>query len=114
MPFEGFLGEANTLDYIEKMLDNSCSGIDLPAAFILETVQGEGGLNVASVEWLRGLAALAKRIGALLIVDNVQAGCGRTGKFFSFERADIHPDIVCLSKSISGCGLPMALVLLRL
>ncbi|MDH2399226.1 aminotransferase class III-fold pyridoxal phosphate-dependent enzyme [Bradyrhizobium sp. SSUT18] len=79
----------------------------------MESVQGEGGLNVASAEWLGGLAATAKRLGALLIVDEIQTGCGRTGPFFSFERAGIVPDIVCLAKSIGGYGLPMSLLLMR-
>lgn len=85
----------------------------MPAGFIVETVQGEGGLNVASAEWLRDLSALADEIGALLIIDDIQAGCGRTGTFFSFTRAGIEPDVVCLAKSLSGFGLPMALVLMK-
>lgn len=89
------------------------AGTEAPAAFIVETVQGEGGLNVASVDWLRRLAAMAKRLGSVLIVDDIQAGCGRTGPFFSFEQAGLAPDIVCLAKSISGLGLPMALVLIK-
>lgn len=84
-----------------------------PAAFLVETVQGEGGLHVASQAWLERLAQLAKRAGSLLIVDDIQAGCGRTGPFFSFERAGIEPDIICLAKSLSGLGLPMALVLIK-
>ena len=80
---------------------------------IVETVQGEGGLNAARVEWLRSLADLLRRRKILLIVDDVQAGCGRTGKFFSFEEASIYPDIVCVSKSISGYGLAMALTLFK-
>src|SRR5690606_26960555 len=79
----------------------------------VETVQGEGGINVASARWLRGLAELARKHGALLIIDDIQVGCGRTGGFFSFEEAGIVPDIVCLSKSLSGFGLPLSLVLLR-
>jgi diaminobutyrate-2-oxoglutarate transaminase len=89
------------------------AGPDLPAAVLLETVQGEGGVNVASSEWLRGLAERCQRNSIPLIVDDVQMGCGRTGAFFSFELAGIEPDIVCLSKSISGYGLPMALTLIR-
>jgi diaminobutyrate-2-oxoglutarate transaminase len=89
------------------------AGSETPAAFIVETVQGEGGLNVASVDWLQRLAAIAKRLGSVLIVDDIQAGCGRTGPFFSFEQAGLVPDIVCLAKSISGLGLPMALVLIK-
>ncbi|MGO2861929.1 MAG: aminotransferase class III-fold pyridoxal phosphate-dependent enzyme, partial [Brevibacterium sp.] len=77
------------------------------------TVQGEGGLRAARAEWLRALSELCKKHEILLIVDDVQAGCGRTGTFFSFEEAGIEPDIVCVSKSISGSGLPMALTLFR-
>jgi diaminobutyrate-2-oxoglutarate transaminase len=114
MPFDGYLGrDVNSLDYIEAMLADPGSGIDEPAAFIVETLQAEGGLNVASSDWLAGLQELARERGILLIVDDIQAGCGRTGTFFSFERAKIKPDIVCLSKSISGYGLPMSLVLIR-
>jgi diaminobutyrate-2-oxoglutarate transaminase len=114
MPFDGFLGhDVNTLDYIESMLFGPGGGIDKPAAFVVETLQAEGGLNVASNEWLAGLSRLAREHGILLIVDDIQAGCGRTGKFFSFERARIKPDIICLSKSIGGYGLPMSLVLIR-
>ena len=95
------------------MLDDSGGGLNHPAAVIVETVQGEGGLNVARMEWLRALAELCQRRDILLIVDDVQMGCGRTGAFFSFEEAGIVPDIVTLSKSISGYGLPMALTLFR-
>ena len=89
------------------------SGLDLPAAVIVECVQGEGGINVASAGWLRGLADRCQEHGILLIIDDVQMGCGRTGPFFSFEVAGITPDIVCLSKSIGGYGMPLALTLLR-
>jgi diaminobutyrate-2-oxoglutarate transaminase len=114
MPFDGYLGEGvDSLAVIEAMLFGPGSGLDLPAAFIVETVQAEGGINVASPQWLSGLAAMARKHDVLLIVDDIQAGCGRTGAFFSFERAGIRPDLVCLSKSISGYGLPMSLVLIR-
>jgi diaminobutyrate-2-oxoglutarate transaminase len=76
-------------------------------------VQAEGGINTASFEWLQRLAELCRTYDMLLIVDDVQAGCGRTGPFFSFEPAGIVPDIVCLSKSLSGFGLPMAITLFR-
>lgn len=104
---------ADGLSYIESLFADSSSGMDLPAAMILETVQSEGGIYVAPPEWLKGIRAICKRHGVLLIVDDVQVGCGRTGDFFSFERAGIEPDLVCLSKSIGGYGLPMALVLMR-
>ncbi|HET6724666.1 MAG TPA: diaminobutyrate--2-oxoglutarate transaminase [Gammaproteobacteria bacterium] len=114
VPFDGYLGDdVDTLSYIEAMLNDAGSGIDKPAAVILETVQAEGGVNVASFEWLTRLAKLVKRHDILLIVDDVQVGCGRTGPFFSFEPAGIKPDIVCLSKSLSGYGLPFALVLMK-
>lgn len=114
MPYDGYLGdEVDSLSFLETMLFKAGSGIDLPAAFILETVQAEGGINIASSAWLQRLAKLARKHDVLLIVDDIQAGCGRTGTFFSFERAGIVPDIVCLSKSISGYGLPMSLVLMR-
>jgi diaminobutyrate-2-oxoglutarate transaminase len=114
MPYEGYLGESvDTIDYLTRMLDDQGSGIDLPAAFVVETVQGEGGLACASPDWLRRLAEVARQRGILLILDDIQTGCGRTGEFFSFEPAGIVPDLVCLSKSISGYGLPMALVLVR-
>jgi diaminobutyrate-2-oxoglutarate transaminase len=96
-----------------ELLRRSGTGLDEAAAVIVEAVQGEGGINVASPEWLRGLADLCCRHGIPLIVDDVQMGCGRTGPFFSFESAGIKPDIVCLSKSIGGYGLPLALTLIR-
>lgn len=86
---------------------------ELPAAFILETTQGEGGVNVASHDWIRFLVEIGNRYGILLIVDDIQVGCGRTGTFFSFEKLNIYPDMVCLSKSISGYGLPLSLVLIK-
>ena len=113
-PYDGYFGaDIDTAEQLDKRLSDPSSGLDAPAAFIVETVQGEGGLNVASDKWLRKIAAIAKRHGALLIIDDIQAGCGRTGSFFSFERAGIKPDIVTLAKSLSGMGLPFALTLIR-
>lgn len=114
MPFDGYMGQGcDTSKLLEAMLNDRSSGLDAPAAILLETVQGEGGLNAASPEWLRRIAKLAKDAGALLIVDDIQAGCGRTGQFFSFEGMGFTPDIVTLAKSISGFGLPMGLVLVK-
>lgn len=114
LPFDGYFGpEVDTLEQLSELLEDASSGLDLPAAIILETVQAEGGVNAARFDWLKRLAELARRHGVLLIVDDIQVGCGRTGPFFSFEKAGIEPDIVCLSKSISGFGLPMALVLIK-
>ncbi|WFU43353.1 diaminobutyrate--2-oxoglutarate transaminase [Bradyrhizobium sp. CB82] len=113
-PFDGYLGpHVDTLAYLDEALSDPGSGIDAPAAFIVETLQAEGGLNEARINWLRGLQEVARRHGALLIVDEIQTGCGRTGPFFSFERAGLYPDVVCMAKSIGGLGLPMALVLIR-
>jgi diaminobutyrate-2-oxoglutarate transaminase len=113
MPYENAIEGVDSLSLIEAMLDNPSSGIEAPAAFLLEAVQGEGGLNVASRDFLRGLQALARRHGALLIVDDIQAGCGRTGGFFSFEGMGVMPDLIPLAKSFSGMGLPFAALLVR-
>lgn len=112
--YDGYLGpEVDTAAILEQLLDDPSSGYDPPAAIVVESVQGEGGLTAASGAWLQRIAGLARRHGALLVVDDIQAGCGRTGTFFSFEPFGIVPDIVTLSKSLSGAGLPLAVVLLR-
>ena len=113
VPFDGYFPGLDSLAYLEKLLDDPSSGLDKPAAVIVETIQAEGGINVASSEWLRGLRELTTRHGIVLIVDDIQVGSGRTGEFFSFESSGIVPDIVTLSKSLSGYGLPMSLVLLK-
>jgi len=114
MPYDGYFGPGvNTIDYLAKMLDDRGSGIDAPAAVIVETIQGEGGVRVASSTWLRELEKCCRRHDMLLIVDEIQVGCGRTGRFFSFEEAGIQPDIITLSKSLSAYGLPMAMVLMK-
>lgn len=113
-PFDGYFGtDTDTISYVERLLADPSSGFDKPAAFLVETVQGEGGINVASSDWLQRLTRLALRLGSLLIVDDIQAGCGRTGSFFSFENAGLQPDLVCLSKSLSGFGLPLSMLLIR-
>ncbi len=113
LPFDGYFGpEIDTAAMLERLLDDPSSGVDRPAAVVLEVIQGEGGLNVASADWLRRVADTARRHGALLIIDDIQAGCGRSGRFFSFEASGVVPDMVVMAKSLSGFGLPMALVLL--
>jgi diaminobutyrate-2-oxoglutarate transaminase len=108
MPYDDYFnGDVPDFQYFQRMLEDSGSGLNKPAAVIVETVQGEGA------EWLRGLADLCKAHDILLVLDDIQMGCGRTGGFFSFEEAGIVPDIICLSKSISGYGLPMAIALVR-
>ncbi|MCE3228484.1 MAG: ectB [Bacteroidetes bacterium] len=113
-PYEGFLGKTiSAMEYMKLMINSKGSGVELPAAIIMETVQAEGGVNVAGVKWLKELREFTEQNGILMIVDDIQAGCGRTGSFFSFERAGIVPDIVLLSKSISGYGLPLSLLLMK-
>ncbi|MBL1422320.1 MAG: diaminobutyrate--2-oxoglutarate transaminase [Alphaproteobacteria bacterium] len=112
--YAGYFGDSvDTADQLAALLDDPTSGYDPAAAFILEVIQGEGGLNTASSDWLQKIAALAERHDTLLIIDEIQAGCGRSGTFFSFEGMDVTPDIIVMSKGISGFGLPMSLVLLR-
>jgi diaminobutyrate-2-oxoglutarate transaminase len=114
MPYDNYMdGQTPDFLWLRSLLEDSGSGLDQPAAVIVETVQGEGGINVASEEWLRGLQEVCREHGMLFIVDDIQMGCGRTGPFFSFERAGIKPDIVTLSKSLSGLGLPFAVTLMR-
>ncbi len=113
VPYDAYLGEdIDTTGYLDKVLSDSSSGVDKPAAVIVECVQGEGGINAASVDWMRNLDKVCKKHDVLLIVDDIQAGCGRTGTFFSFEEAGIKPDIITLSKSLSGYGLPFAVVMI--
>ncbi len=111
-PYDGTPG-IDSLAYLRYVLEDDHSGYELPAAIILETVQAEGGINVASAEFLQGLRKLCDDYGIILIVDDIQIGNGRSGNFFSFERAGIKPDIVVLSKSISGFGMPMSLLLIK-
>ncbi len=114
MPYDNYFGkEVDTIAMMDKLLSDPSSGYDKPAAAIVEVLQGEGGLNTASAEWVRNLEKLCRKHDMLLIVDDIQAGCGRTGTFFSFEEMGIKPDMITLSKSISGFGLPFAVVLLR-
>lgn len=103
----------SSLDHLENVLNDLSEKQEKPAAVILETVQSEGGINVATVPWLQRLAQIVQGQGILLIVDDIKVGCGRTGPFFSFERAGIKPDLVCLAKSLSAYGNPMAAVLIR-
>lgn len=113
LPYEDYAKGVDSAELLEQMLADPSGGVDAPAAIILETVQGEGGLNAASDDWLRRIERIAHDHGALLIIDDIQAGCGRSGQFFSFEKAGLNPDLITMAKSISGFGLPMALVLVR-
>jgi len=113
LPYEDYAEGVDSAALLEQMLADPSGGVDAPAAIMLETVQGEGGLNAASDDWLRRIERIAHDHGALLIIDDIQAGCGRSGQFFSFEKAGLKPDLITMAKSISGFGLPMALVLVR-
>ena len=114
LPYDGYLGDdIDTTAYLDKVLTDSSSGIDHPAAIIVETVQGEGGITAASISWLQNIQKVCRKHDLLLIIDDIQAGCGRTGSFFSFEKMDIEPDMITLSKSLSGYGLPFAVVLIK-
>lgn len=106
-------GNFDSIAYMEQLLSDDHSGYEKPAAIIIETVQQEGGIHVFSKEFLKDLRALCDKYDILLICDEVQIGCSRSGTFFSFERADIVPDIVCMSKSIGGYGIPFALTLFK-
>lgn len=105
--------ELDTVRYMETLLGDDHSGVDKPAALVIETIQAEGGIFVFEKEWLQRVETFCKTHDILLIVDDVQVGCGRAGSFFSFEEAGIHPDMVVLSKSIGGFGMPFALTLFR-
>ncbi|AMM86163.1 diaminobutyrate--2-oxoglutarate transaminase [Martelella sp. AD-3] len=113
IPYDDYAEGVDSAALLEQMLADPSSGVDEPAAIMFETVQGEGGLNAASPEWVRRMAEIARNHGALLIIDDIQAGSGRTGHFFSFEDMGVTPDIITMAKSVSGFGLPMALVLVR-
>lgn len=113
VPFHNYLGDkVDTMAYLRKILGDDSSGTELPAAIVLETIQAEGGINVAGNEWLQALRQICDDFDILMIVDDIQVGNGRSGEFFSFERAGVVPDIVTLSKSI-GAGHPMSLVLMK-
>lgn len=105
--------ELDVIRYMQRLLEDDHSGIPKPAALVMETVQAEGGVYPFSPEFLKDCRKFCDDNGILLIVDDIQAGCGRTGSFFSFERGGIQPDLVTLSKSIGGIGMPISLLLIK-
>ncbi len=114
MPYDGSFGpDVDTMAYLERQLDMCRRDEERPAAVIVETVLGEGGIDVLSWRWLRDLETLCRRHGMLLIMDETIVGCGRTGRFFSFEASGVRADMIALSRSLSGFGLPMSLLLSR-
>ena len=114
IPYDGYHGhQVNTAKMFRQYLEDHGSGYDIPAAVILETIQAEGGIRIASYEWLQEIESICRDYDIILIVDDIQVGCGRTGTFFSFEHSGISPDVICLSKSLSGIGLPFSITLIK-
>jgi diaminobutyrate-2-oxoglutarate transaminase len=111
--YDGYHDGVDGAGLLQRMFDDPSSGFDNVAAIIFECVQGEGGFNVATPQWAQKIAAVARAHGTLLILDEIQTGCGRTGDFFAFESLGIQPDIVTMAKSLSGFGLPLAMVMMR-
>jgi diaminobutyrate-2-oxoglutarate transaminase len=103
--------DATCAALLEKALTDPNGGIPLPAAVIMEMVQGEGGVNPATLQFAQRVRQLTRRLGIPLIIDEVQTGCGRTGTWFAFEQYDIEPDIIVASKALSGMGLPIAIIM---
>lgn len=108
----GKQGVQANLHYLQNLFSDPEAGVQLPAAVIVEVVQGEGGVIAADLDWLRGLRRITEQASVALIVDEIQSGFARTGKMFAFEHAGIIPDVVVLSKAIGG-SLPLAVVVYR-
>lgn len=103
----------DTISYMQMLLDDDHSGVEKPAALVIETVQAEGGIQVFSNEYLQAVSKFCKDNDILLIIDDIQVGCARTGTFMSFERAGIQPDMFVMSKSIGGMGFPLSIALFK-
>lgn len=101
------------VDQLRAMYEDSSSGLEAPAAFLIEPIQAEGGVRLARPEWLKAVQDLARDLGALLIFDDIQAACGRTGSYFSFDEMGLDPDIITLAKGIGGFGTPLAMNLVK-
>jgi diaminobutyrate-2-oxoglutarate transaminase len=112
IPYENYIDGLDSLKFLRKVLVDNVSGVEIPAAIILETIQADGGINVASNEFLKGIRDICNEFDILMIVDDVQVGNGRSGDFFSFERANIVPDMITLSKGI-GAGFPLSILLFK-
>ncbi len=110
-PF-GLGGEAGAkacASYFERMLKDPESGVTLPAAVIIEPIQGEGGVIPAPESFLQAVRRVTKELGIPLIVDEIQCGTGRSGDFFAFQKSGIIPDVILMSKAIGG-SQPMSIV----
>ncbi len=111
LPFVEHVTDAD-LELLERTLRSTVNGQGI-GAVIIEPTQGEGGARPFDPAFLTALRRITRELGILVIADEIQAGVGRTGPFFSFEGSQLDPDIICVSKSISGLGLPMAINLVR-
>ena len=109
LPFETAPGGATAVAEYAAALRDPSSGLQPPAAFLVEAIQAEGGVNVATQEWLHEVQDLAHEVGALFIIDDIQAGVGRTGGYFSFDGMGLDPDIITLAKGLGGFGTPIAM-----
>ncbi|MCM3556832.1 diaminobutyrate--2-oxoglutarate transaminase [Janibacter melonis] len=107
------LSARESIEWFERIHFRGRPSSEFPACVLMELVQGEGGVNVAGMDWAQGIAATCRRYDVPLVVDEIQTGCGRTGPFFAFEDYEVKPDIIAVSKSLSGLGLPLSVVLLR-
>lgn len=103
----------DTIEYMERIIEDDHSGIEKPAALVVETTQAEGGIYPLSNNWLKRAREFCSKNDILLIFDEIQVGCARTGTYFAFERSGVTPDIFCMAKSIGGMGLPFALTLFK-
>lgn len=105
----GDAGAVACASYVDSVLHDPESGVSHPAGMIVEPVQGEGGVIAAPPAWLAQLRELTRAAQIPLIVDEVQTGFGRTGRYFGFQHADIVPDVLVLSKALGG-GLPLSAI----
>jgi diaminobutyrate-2-oxoglutarate transaminase len=102
---------ARCAEFLERSLRDPIGGIPLPAAVLLEVVQGEGGVIPADTAFLRGVRRITRELDIPLIVDEIQCGCGRTGTWFAFEQHGIVPDVIVASKALGGLGMPASMIL---
>ncbi len=100
-------------DYLEHLIEDPYSGIPTPAAILIEPIQGEGGIIIPPDGFLQRIRRIADKHGIPLIVDEIQAGMGRTGRWFACEHYNVTPDIVTLAKSLGGVGLPLSAIIYR-
>jgi diaminobutyrate-2-oxoglutarate transaminase len=105
--------EVACANFVDTVLQDGHSGVPTPAAALIELVQGEGGSIVPDATFVRRLRAATRAAGVPLIADEIQAGLGRTGRWWSFEHFDIVPDVILTSKALGGIGLPIAAILYR-